>query len=286
MSKAFGSIDSHLNTVFLLLALSLTLASCNKDLDMTVLNKTLFEDVAFGAIAVEDAWEVTVIQDSLKRGVKIEYSAFLEEYLKVKQEGNELTIGFTNRLNIPSATVFRAMVYVPTLQSITLTEAAQLTLEGKFFAEQFHVTVDQASVIRGGTFIGQDAEIVLDNASTWVDLAAEVERCQVTTQNTSVFKGRILASGSLNLHLDNASRMTLYGDSAPQASASLTSASVLNMLSVEVEDLEIQLNKASEASVNVSGKLHGTLNEASVLYYQGHPDLDLDCDLTSSYRPL
>ena len=64
---------------YLLLALSLTLASCKKDLDMTLLEKQLYEEVTFDAIIVEDAWEVTVIQDDVKRGVVVEYSAFLEE---------------------------------------------------------------------------------------------------------------------------------------------------------------------------------------------------------------
>lgn len=271
---------------YLLLALSLTLASCKKDLDMTLLEKQLYEEVAFDAIIVEDAWEVTVIQDDVKRGVVVEYSAFLEEYLKVKRDGSELVVGFTNRLNLPSETVFRATVYVPTLQSLKATKASRMTLEGTFAVTGLLVDLDQASVLRGGSLMGDDAEILLDNASTVVDLSAEVTSCRISLDNTSVFKGRLQTQDHLDILMDDASRMTLYGDLSPKVTAHLTAASMLNMLAVEVADMEVHLNTASEASVKVTGDLTGTLNEASVLYYQGQPNIQLSCDATSNYYPL
>ena len=271
---------------YLLLALSLTLASCKKDLDMTLLEKQLYEEVTFDAIIVEDAWEVTVIQDDVKRGVVVEYSAFLEEYLKVKRDGSELVVGFTNRLNLPSETVFRATVYVPTLQSLKATKASRMTLEGTFAVTGLLVDLDQASVLRGGSLMGDDAEILLDNASTVVDLSAEVTSCRISLDNTSVFKGRLQTQDHLDILMDDASRMTLYGDLSPKVTAHLTAASMLNMLAVEVADMEVHLNTASEASVKVTGDLTGTLNEASVLYYQGQPNIQLSCDATSNYYPL
>lgn len=271
---------------YLLLALSLTLASCKKDLDMTLLEKQLYEEVAFDAIIVEDAWEVTVIQDDVKRGVVVEYSAFLEEYLKVKRDGSELVVGFTNRLNLPSETVFRATVYVPTLQSLKATKASRMTLEGTFAVTGLLVDLDQASVLRGGSLMGDDAEILLDNASTVVDLSAEITSCRISLDNTSVFKGRLQTQDHLDILMDDASRMTLYGDLSPKVTAHLTAASMLNMLAVEVADMEVHLNTASEANVKVTGDLTGTLNEASVLYYQGQPNIQLSCDATSNYYPL
>lgn len=271
---------------YLLLALLLTLASCKKDLDMTLLEKQLYEEVAFDAIIVEDAWEVTVIQDDVKRGVVVEYSAFLEEYLKVKRDGSELVVGFTNRLNLPSETVFRATVYVPTLQSLKATKASRMTLEGTFAVTGLLVDLDQASVLRGGSLMGDDAEILLDNASTVVDLSAEVTSCRISLDNTSVFKGRLQTQDHLDILMDDASRMTLYGDLSPKVTAHLTAASMLNMLAVEVADMEVHLNTASEASVKVTRDLTGTLNEASVLYYQGQPNIQLSCDATSNYYPL
>lgn len=271
---------------YLLLALSLTLASCKKDLDMTLLEKQLYEEVAFDAIIVEDAWEVTVIQDDVKRGVVVEYSAFLEEYLKVKRDGSELVVGFTNRLNLPSETVFRATVYVPTLQSLKATKASRMTLEGTFAVTGLLVDLDQASVLRGGSLMGDDAEILLDNASTVVDLSAEITSCRISLDNTSVFKGHLQTQDHLDILMDDASRMTLYGDLSPKVTAHLTAASMLNMLAVEVADMEVHLNTASEANVKVTGDLTGTLNEASVLYYQGQPNIQLSCDATSNYYPL
>ena len=70
--------------VLLLMMCAMTFAGCReKELDMTLIQKTVYEDATITAITVKDAWNVTVVQDE-RTYVELENSAFLEEYLKIK----------------------------------------------------------------------------------------------------------------------------------------------------------------------------------------------------------
>ena len=90
----------------------LLMAGCrDKDLDMTVLNKSLFDGADFTEIVLNDSWNVTIVQDDEKTGIDLEYSAFLEDYLDVKQEKKNLSIAFTHRLNLPYNTVMNAVIH-------------------------------------------------------------------------------------------------------------------------------------------------------------------------------
>ena len=81
---------------FLLILGLLVLVGCrDKELDMNLTQKTLFEGATINEIVAKDAWDVAVIRDE-NTYVELEYSAFLEEYLKVQQEGTVFSIGFKN----------------------------------------------------------------------------------------------------------------------------------------------------------------------------------------------
>lgn len=263
----------------------LLLASCDKDLDMTIVQKTLFEETAFDELSIDDAWNVTIVQDVERSGVTLSYSAFLEPYIRAKREGTAFELGISERLNLPLNTVMEATIYVRSLKSLSLDDASFAVLEGDYSGATLKLSLNHGSVMRGMSFHG-DADINLDHASTVVDYVGEGRVCQLHLDEGSVFKGILEVATSLDIELDNASRMTLYEGGAAAVVATLDNASFLNMLPLEAGDMEIEMDNASEASVNVSYHLKGRLHNISKLYYQGNPALDVECDLTSSYVPL
>lgn len=257
----------------------------DKELDMTVLTNTIYEDAVIDALNVEDSWNVTVVQDSMKRGVELEYSAFLEDYLQLVKEGSTLDIRFSQRLNLPAATVKHATVYVSSIRQITLKEAATLDLQGSFAGDSLVVDLKEATTLRGGTFYG-DLVMELDEASAVGDFSAEGARCSVTLKDASVFKGILSFTEMLDVAVSDASRMTTYGGAAPVATVSVEEAGFLNMTQTAVGEMHIHLCSASEASVYAATLLEGTIRDASTLYHAGPAVLQIDGDDSSSIYPL
>lgn len=252
---------------------------------MTVLTKTLEEDAVVDVINVEDAWEVTIVQDEHRRGVELEYSAFLEEYLMVHSDGSALEVGFKQRLNLPSATVKHATVYVPSLRELYLKEAVSAVIQGSFVGDRLLVELDDAATLCGGSFTGE-LQMALDGASVVGDFSAEGTKVNLSLEGASVFKGILTATEKLDIHVVDASRMTTYGGYAPLASVNVESASFLNMTQTEVGEMHINLSSAAEASVKATTLLEGSVKDASTLYFEGQPQLQLDSDESSSVHPL
>ena len=50
--------------------------SCKKDVDMTLVQKTVLANVDIREIEIGDAWQVTVVYDSINTFVDLEYSAY------------------------------------------------------------------------------------------------------------------------------------------------------------------------------------------------------------------
>ena len=261
-------------------------SSCHdRELDMTVLNSTLYEGVAFDAVEAEDAWNVTVVQDDQKTGVELEYSTFLEEYLQVVKEGTTLKIGLTQHLNLPAATIHNATVYVRSLKRIDLEEAAVLTLDGNFTGDLLQVEMSDASVLREGQFLG-DLDLRMSNAAVVVDFIHEGARSTLELEDASVFKGSLNVSGLLTMTVKEASRLTEYWGEIHTVEAIVSDASYLNMASSWINRMSIEVSDASEATVNVVASLEGVVADASKLYYSGNPILNVDCDETSIFQQV
>lgn len=272
--------------IFIWVFIGLMLAGCReKDLDMTVLHKTLYEDVAISVIAAEDAWNVTVVQDAEKSYVELEYSAFLEEYLRVVKEGSELKIGFNTYLNLPANTVNNAIIHTASVQKLDFSEAVTVLLVGDFSTEVIEMELDDAVTCKGGSF-GGVARLKLNDASTMVDFCFNGTTCSMELDDGSVFKGILTATESMSIHLEDASRMTTYGGTTPEANVEVSQVSHLNMVKTAVTNMHINVSEASEAVVNVSGTLEGKVTGVSKLYYQGNPIINVDCDDLSTIEPL
>lgn len=261
-------------------------SSCrDKDLDMTVLHKTLFDDAAITEITAEDAWNITVVQDTEKTFVELEYSAFLEEYLHVVMEGSRLKIGFDRYLNLPANTVKNAIIHTASVQKLDFSEAVTALLVGDFPAAMLEMELDDAATCKGGSF-GGTAFLKLNDASTMVDFCFNGLFCSLELDDASVFKGFLTATDSMSIHLEDASRLTTYGGTTPVAIVGVRDSSHLNMVKTTVTNMHINVSAVSEAVVNVSGTLSGMVTGVSKLYYQGNPIINVDCDDLSTIEPL
>lgn len=264
---------------------AMTFAGCReKELDMTLVQKTLYDGATITAITAKDAWNVTVVQDE-RTCVELEYSAFLEEYLKIKMEAQELGIGFYRYLNLPANTVMNATVHTPSVEKLQFSDATRAVLEGVFPETNLTVELSDAATCKGGCFTGK-ADIELSDAVTMVDFDFEGETCSVKLSDASTFKGTLSVTGQMDIVVEDASHMTTYGGYAPQVEVEVSDASSLNMLETEVDVMHTTVKDASEASVYVTHTLEGTVKDASELYYKGHPSLNVICDDSSIIRPL
>ena len=263
----------------------LLMAGCrDKDLDMTVLNKSLFDGADFTEIVLNDSWNVTIVQDDEKTGIDLEYSAFLEDYLDVKQEKKNLSIAFTHRLNLPYNTVMNAVIHVKTLEKLILKDAVTVKLQGDFTGELLDIQFEDASICREGSYKG-NATVKLKDASHLVDFNLDGDYFEMQIKGASSFKGNLIAD-SVNVAMEDASRLVTFNGQVQRVRLSLEDASILNMVNSPVDEAFVELHDSSEATLYVNHLLQGILRDASKVYYQGHPSINLDCDDASSYQPL
>ena len=263
----------------------LVLVGCrDKELDMNLTQKTLFEGATINEIVAKDAWDVAVIRDE-NTYVELEYSAFLEEYLKVQQEGTVFSIGFKNHYSFPSNTVMNVTVHTPTVHKLSFSDAVFAALDNLFLETDITLELEDAASCRGGHFKG-DAVIKLSDASTCAELYIEGRDCTVELVDASVFKGQLNVSRLLTLTVKDASRLTEYWGEIEQAEVEVSDASVLNMSTSLIKRMHIEVTDASEATVNVEELLEGKVHDASKLYYSGDPIVNVDCDITSVLKQV
>ena len=272
----------------LLLCVALCFAtSCKKEVDMTLVQKTVLENVDIRGIEVGDAWQVNVVADS-NTYVELEFSAYLEPYLKAKMVGNQLEIGFAGNVRPVINSEFRATVHTNKIEKIEAEEASQLSFTGQFSATSDSLTVrlGDASVCSGLDYSGHECKVVIEDASQFFGFHLTSTNAEVKVSDASTCKGTFDASFHLVANLSGASRLITFGGAAPYGMIKLQDGSLLNMVQTEVGEMHVDLSGASEATVNVNDHMEGTLTEASTLYYKGHPQINVDCSDDSQLIPF
>ena len=102
----------------------------------------------------------------------------------------------------------------------------------------------------------------------------------------SACKGRFDVEESFNASALISSQIIVFGGSIPSASIEVKEAGTINMVQAEVNNMNVYLEGASEATVNVSDTISGFLLSASTLYYKGHPQINIDCSEDSQLIPF
>ena len=274
-----------IKTILILCVAMCFAASCKKDVDMTLVQKTVLENTDIRHIEVEDAWQVTIVADS-NTYVELEYSAYLESNLKTKMDGTKLEIGFSGYVYPEINSTFRATVHTPHIEKIEANEAASIQCDGEFVGQQIEAKLGDASRCNGLIFSGESCEINLESASVMTGFRFVGNSCSAVLKDASQCNSEIAASETIHIYLNDASRLVNKGGTTEQADIHLDSASLLNMAETEVKTMEVELTRASEATVHVTEMLSGTLKGFSTLYYKGHPQIDTDCSEDSEIIPL
>ena len=276
-----------LKTILILCATICCFVSCKKEVDMTLMQKNVLQNADIRQIEVSDAWDVTVVADS-NTYVELEYSAYLETYLKATMEGSKLEIGFTGSVYPAINSVYRATIHTNRIEKIELEDAVQMKFVGHFSAtnDTLYVDLEDASVCSGLDYSGHVCEISVEDASQFLDFQLSGYDCKVEISDASACKGNFDMSFHLIVNLSGASQLITFGGAAPYGMIKLQDASLLNMVQTQVREMHVDLLGASEATVQVSEAMEGILKEASTLYYKGNPQIDIDCSDDSRLIPF
>ena len=273
--------------ILILCAAICCLTACKKEVDMTLTQKTILQNAVIRQFEVSDGWEVTVIADS-NTYVELQYSAYLEPYLKTKMEGTKLEIGFTSNLYPAINSVFKATVHTNKIERIEAEDAAQLVFAGHFSAtsETLTIELDDASLCSGLRTDGKYTSISINNASKFVDFQILATNNEVSVKNASSCKGTFETRFHFVADLGTDSQLVTFNGSAPYGMIRLQDNCILNMSQTEIEEMQVNLSGASEAIVNVTSQISGTVKEASTLFYKGHPEINVDCSEDSQLIPF
>ena len=272
----------------LLLCAALCFATaCKKEVDMTLMQKTLFENTDIQQIEVSDAWQVTVIADS-NTYVELEYSAYLEEHLSVNMNSNQLKINFKDAIHPAIGSVYKAIVHTTHFNKLEVDEASVLNFEGSFSSDNdtLNIILKGASQCSGLNNGGKYNNVSVEDASKFVGFQLDGTNNLVYVKNASICKGNFETRFHFLAVLSNASQLVTYDGSAPYGQLTLQDDCLANMVQTEIRELNINLSGASEATVNVTDQMTGSLTETSTLYYKGFPQINVECSEDSQLIPF
>ncbi len=264
-------------------------ASCKKTVDMTVKQKTVYENTDISLFHVNDAWEVSFVYDSLNSYVELEYSAYLEDYIAVKETNDWLSIGFTGKVYPETGSVFKAKVHTSEREHLYIKaeNASVIAMDGLFKLEDgINMELHDGSVCNGFAVTSQLSSINLTNGSQIYGVDFHGTNCTVYAHKGSSCKGYFYVEESFTTGVGISSQLIVFGGNIPSASIEVKDAGTINMAQAEVKDMSVYLDGASEATVNVTDTISGFLLSGSTLYYKGNPHLNVDCSDDSQLIPF
>jgi hypothetical protein len=180
--------------------------------------------------------------------VTIELDDNLEELLQVNQFGKDLSIRLkTTTLINPT---LRATIVMPVFEGAELSDASELYAKG-FEMKDSNVSI---TAIGGST----------------VELEMKAKDAFVQLSGSSSIKGRWEIQ-NLSAKLTDSSKLDLTGTANNIVLEGV--GSIFSLSGLSGKDCKATLTSSAQATVNVTGKLEGTLTEASSLFYLGTPTL-------------
>jgi Protein of unknown function (DUF2807). len=268
------------------LLLGMALLSCRKEKDLSIITEIKFENALITSIETSDAWTITIVRDTLNPRVELSYSAYLQDEIVAMLDNDELHLSTEGAFDWVSGSKYEAIVYVPSLQNLNLSEATSCEIEGAFIGDSLSMKLSDASVCVGGAFRASKCRIELSDASEMADFNFDGNDFSVEIADASRFVGAVKAANDLSVVLKDASSFVNYSGLTQFASIDLDGSSTLNMIRTEVKNMNVALKSASSATVFVSESIEGELEGASTLYYKGNPTVDVACSESSSVVPI
>ena len=277
-----------IKTIIILCVVLCFATSCKKEADMTLVQKTVYENNDISMFHVDNGWEVTFVYDSLNSYVELEYSAYLEEHVSVWDTNGWLNIGFKGSFYKQPGSVFKAKVHTSEREHlyIKVNNASVITMEGLFELEDMDFELLNGSICNGFEVTSQSCGIQLTYGSQLYGVDFHGTNCTVYAHKESSCKGYFNIEQTFTTGVGINSQLIVFGGSMPSANIEVKDAGTINMVQAEVNDMHVYLDGASEATVNVMETLSGFLLSGSTLYYKGHPQIDIDCSDDSQLIPF
>ncbi len=208
----------------------------------------------FTYVSVEGIFDVKIDRSDLF-SITVSADSNLFDYIAVTKEGQTLRIYLNPRHTFTDFTLpvrtLKAIITMPELHGLNLSGASKGTVNGFKSTQDFSLNVSGASSL---SIKGMEAG----------DAAFEVS-------------GASKVSGAMNckdadFEVSGASKVELDG-SAKNAILNISGDSKANLVDFQLEDANVNLSGASEATVHAKGKLDAVLSAASSLYFLGNPTM-------------
>ena len=209
----------------------------------------------FKNIDVEGAFQVEIVRsDSYTVTISADEGVF--DYIAVDKDGDTLRIYLNPRHTFTDFTLrprnLRAEITMPSLRGLRLTGASKGTITGFKSSEDLSIEVSGASYLNLADIEASDVKFEISGASK--------------------ASGAMEADNS-EFYVSGASEVELEG-SANNTHISGSGASKINLGEFPLEKADVELSGASEATINVGGRLDCNLTAASRLFFHGNPTLD------------
>lgn len=203
-----------------------------------------FRDFAY--IEVGSVFEVE-LKESGSYLITITADDNIFDYINVSRAGETLKIRLTPNYNYSGVTL-KAKITLPRISGLHLYGATKGTIEGFQSSNDFDLELSGASSLNLDMGVG-DAQFEISGA----------------TKVTGSLKAR-----DTEFIVSEASKVELEG-SANKMTLNASGACQLKLADFPLEQADVILSGASEATIQVSGRLDVVLTGASKLYYRGDP---------------
>ena len=222
----------------------------------------------FTYVEVEGIFDIEIVKsDSFSITIRADSSFF--DYVAVSQEGDVLKISLSPRHAFTDFTlqarVLKAEITMPALHGLNLSGASKATVSGFSSSEDFRLEVSGASSTNLNKIVAHN-------------LYGEVSGASKVTGSINATDIRLEVSGASKVELDG---------SAKNITLNASGASNVDLTDFPFDNATLDLSGASEASVNVKGRLDCKLSAASRLYFQGTPimgDIEVSGASTIKHR--
>ena len=235
----------------------------------------------FTKVDLATAFAGTVARDD-NFSVVIRIDDNLEQYLNVKADGDILKIYLDSDYRYKDATI-EADITLPLLNGLSLSGASRVDISGFKSENDFDLNVSGASKVYGNILAG-NMDIGLSGASK-LTLEGSGDEIDIDVSGAShADMGDFMVAGDVDIDLSGASKLSLKGN-GENLNAQVTGASDANLEDFIVQNVDIHLSGASDATINLTGTLNANLSGASKLRYYGNPVIgDIETSGSSSIK--
>ena len=243
--------------ILVILAFVLTAATLLPGCEVTGPGNVVTEEkdfTGFTYIEVEGTFEVEIIQsDSFSITVSADENFF--DYIAVSKEGKTLRIYLNPRHTFTDFTLqaktLKAKITMPALHGLRLSGASKGTVTGFKSSDDLSLTVSGASSLDIDDIEVDDVEFEISGASK-------------VSGNLTADDAEFEVSGASNVELEG---------SADDIIVNASGASKVNLADFPLDNADIHLSGASEATIHAKGRLDCVVSAASRLYFQGNPTM-------------